>query len=77
MHDMCASIHVLFCLIFFVILYFTLYKGLRMVAWALWRSEALRVVPWLRPCQRIVRGLRPRHSPACLPDLHNAAGYHS
>ena len=27
-----------------------LLKGLRMVASALWRSEARRVVPWLRPC---------------------------
>ena len=39
-----------------------------MVVRALWRSEALRVVPWLRPCTRLrlVQGLRPRHNPACL-----------
>ena len=35
-----------------------------MVARALWISEALRVVPWLRPCTRLrlVQGLRPRHN---------------
>ena len=44
-----------------------------MVARALWRSEALRFVPWLRPCTRLrhMQGLRPRHNPAS-PDLHNA-----
>ena len=40
-----------------------------MVARALWRSEALRVVPWLRPCTRLVsdQGTTLRAS-----DLHNA-----
>ena len=43
-------------------------NGLRMVARALWRSEALRVVPWLRPRirLRLVQGLQPRHNPSCL-----------
>ena len=38
-----------------------------MVARALLRSEALRVVPWLRPCTRIrlAQGLRARHNPTC------------
>ena len=68
MPRMSASIHVVLCLIFFIILYSMLEKGLRMVARALWRSETLRVVPWLRPCTRLrlVQGLRPRHNPACL-----------
>ena len=39
----------LFCLIFFVILYSMLQKGLRMVACALWRSKVFRDVPWQRP----------------------------
>ena len=46
MHGMSASIHVVFCLIFLIILYSMLSKGLRMVAHASWRSEALKVVPW-------------------------------
>ena len=60
--------YVLFCLIFSIILYSILQNRLRMVARALWRSEALRVVHWPLPwtSPRIVQGLRPRHSPACL-----------
>ena len=39
-----------------------------MVVCALWRSEAPRAVPWLRPCSRVrlVHDLKP-----CVP-LHNA-----
>ena len=38
-----------------------------MVARALWKSEALRVVPWLRPWTRLrlVQVRRPRHNPVC------------
>ena len=50
MPRMSASTHAIFCLIFLIIVYSMLQKGLRIVARALWRSEALRVVPWLRPC---------------------------
>ena len=44
-----------------------------MVARAFWRSEALRVVPWLRPCTplRLVQGLRPGTTLRA-SDLHNA-----
>ena len=42
MPRMSASIHVVFCLIFLTILYSILYNGLRMVARASWRSEALK-----------------------------------
>ena len=43
-----------------------------MVARALWRSEALRVVPWLRPCTRLrlVQGLQGTTLRAS--DHHNA-----
>ena len=48
-----------------------LLKGLRMVALALWRWEALRDVRWLRPCTilRFVHGLRPKLRAS---DLNNA-----
>ena len=39
-----------------------------MVARALWRSEALRVVPWLRP----VQGLSDQGTTMRASDLHNA-----
>ena len=71
MHGISPSIHVLFHLIFLNILYSMSQKVLRMVANALWISEAFRDVPWLRPRTRLwlMQGLRPRHNPAC---LHNA-----
>ena len=66
----------------------SLLKGLRMVARALWRSEARRVVPWLRPCTRLrlVQGLlgrrpctsrrrvqgRSQGTTLSASDLHNA-----
>ena len=39
-----------------------------MIAHALWRSETLRVVPWLCSftCLRLLQGPQPRHKPACL-----------
>ena len=42
-----------------------------MVARALWTSEALRVVPWLRRCTRLrlVQGLRP-----CVPLISTKHG---
>ena len=51
----------------------TLLKGLRMVASALWRSEARRVVPWLSPCtsRRRVQG-RSQGTTLSASDLHNA-----
>ena len=45
MPGMSASIHVVFCHIFLIILYSMLSNGIRMVAHASWRSKALRVVP--------------------------------
>ena len=50
-----------------------LIKGLRMVASALWRSEARRVVPWLSPCtsRRRVQG-RSQGTTLSASDLHNA-----
>ena len=47
---------------------FHVIKGLRMGARALWRWEAVRVVPWLHPCTclQLVQGLRPGHYPGCL-----------
>ena len=41
---------------------------LRKVTWVLRRSEALRAVPWLRPCTpiRLMQGLRPRNKPVYL-----------
>ena len=50
-----------------------------MVARALWRSEAFRVVPWLRPCTRLrlctsrrrVQG-RSQGTTLRASDLHNA-----
>ena len=53
----------------FIILYSMLWKGLRMVASVLWRSEVLRVGPWLRPKTYRVsdQGTTLRAS-----DLHNA-----
>ena len=44
------------------------FNGLWMVACALWRSKALRVVPWLHPCTRLwlMQDLGSRHNPACL-----------
>ena len=41
-----------------------------MVAHAFWRSEAVMVVPWLRPCTRL-QGFRPTLNPRTC-DLHNA-----
>ena len=57
-----------FCLFFLIIFYSMLLKGLDMVVRALWGLEALRVVPWLRPCThtRLVQGPRPRHNPTRL-----------
>ena len=53
----------------FIILYSMLLKGLKMVASVLWRSEVLRVGPWLRPKTYRVsdQGTTLRAS-----DLHNA-----
>ena len=44
-----------------------------MVAHALWRSEALRNISWLRPCTRVrlMQGLRTRHTLRA-SDLHSA-----
>ena len=42
-----------------------------MVARALWRSEALRVVPWLRPCTRL-RLVSDQGTTLRASDLHNA-----
>ena len=63
--------HVLFCHFpkYFI---FHVLKGWRMIVHVLWRSEAVRVVPGLGPCNRLwlVQGLRPRHNPAFL--VYNA-----
>ena len=44
-----------------------------MVPRELWRSEALRVVHWLRPCthRRVMQGLQPSTT-LRISDLHNA-----
>ena len=52
---------------------FQVIKGLRMVAHALWRSEALKVVPWLRLPMTLwlIQGLRPRlNSMSVISTLH-------
>ena len=50
-----------------------LLKGLRMVARALWKSEARRVVPWSETCtsRRRVQG-RSQGTTLSASDLHNA-----
>ena len=72
MPRMSASIHAVFDLIFLIILYSMLLKGLRMVARALWRSEALRVVPWLRPCTYGSCRVSDQGTTLRASDLHNA-----
>ena len=51
-------------------------KGLRMVDRALWRSEALRVVPWLRPCTRLAYGScrSPTKAQPCVPLISTMHG---
>ena len=70
--DLCMEFPLRFTSYFvllFIILYSMLWKGLRMVASVLWRSEVLRVGPWLRPKTYRVsdQGTTLRAS-----DLHNA-----
>ena len=59
-HGIYAWNYVLFCPFF--LNYFTFHFEIRIVVRILWRSEAFRIVPWLRHCTRLrlVLGFRPR-----------------